>query len=418
MKNVSGVANVASSIVRSNVKEFSTMYRVVCSGLLGSSQREFDDVGSMLAYVKICKGMADAIDVTVLRYRLTGEAKTGETPVLSCQRTIRETPPVWTFTGAGLNPGDIELRIPAGKIMGEWSDSIAWRVIPAGIVGVSVVEERRKIRENARSLITGDYYRGVVPEFSLDNVEDNIVRDLLVDDAKIQASWFQARKTGTGKNRKGRQVRIMGHNTGIGKIVSVSYNPLRSNYYRKHADRFAIRLKGKQSFDSSIVDTAKSIFAIVWLTSRKRYPDAWIAVTTHSRYIGKIQTERAIQARINAGMKYFNSQEWKGREDVETETECVDVVKFIQLLSSYAMARAIQEIVKPHESAIEDDNQLKSSRVEAIIIENRDEFTGFEKQVIRMLSAGMIETEIAEACDCSRRQVRIAKSRIAEILAE
>ena len=372
------IGNVGGT-VSANFVAFSTVYVVKTENvLLEMSEFQTEDVATMLNRVKVCQGLSDTVNIVVVRYRRTGLELSNPVQVCSYRRDI---------VPAYLQAGDCGLE--NGLQFSAWKTLLDWPIKPSGVVSVNFETERERILtlvNSRKSAMSGERYRNTVPEFTLNNVDDDFVLGILTETDKLEFEVTEENVTKT-----------------------VRYNPIRTNYYRKRADRF-----DRDGFDGhNIQDIAKSIFATVWLESRQRFPGTWTAVTYRQRYVGKIRSQRWIQARMNKGLLFNNSEEWKGKEDVERLTECENETHFILLLSSYAMARAIQEIVQPFKMEPEDMTHLKASNADAIILENFDSLTEFERSVAKLLMTDHTERQCAEKLGTERTKVRQAKMSIA-----
>lgn len=386
------IGNVGGT-VSANFVAFSTVYVVKTENAQGQSQEfQTEDVQSMLNRVQTCQELSDSVEIIVTRYRRTGLELSNPVQVCSYRRDIVPAPghlsafgngqSVFSFDGSDIVPVNI------GSTLSGWKTLLDWPIKPSGVVSVNFETERERILTLAntrKSAMSGERYRNTVPEFTLDNVDDDFVLGILTETDKLEFEVTEENVTKT-----------------------IRYNPLRTNYYRKRADRFH-----RDGFDGhNIQDIAKSIFATVWLESRQRFPGTWTAVTYRQRYIGKIRSQRWIQARINKGLSFNNSEEWKGKENVERLTECENETHFILLLSSYAMARAIQEIVQPFKMEREDMLQLQNSKADAIVLENFDSLTEFERSVAKLLMTDHTERQCAEKLGTDRTKIRQAKLRI------
>ena len=367
-----------------NFVAFETVYIVRTESIL-TEMNEFQtgDVQSMLQRVKVCQSLSDVVSIVVTRYRQTGLELSRPAQVCSY---LREIVPAY------LQAGDCSLE--NGVQFTAWKTLQNWPINPSAIVTTTFETERERIltKLNTRkSIMTGEHYRNAIPEFTLDNVDDLFVERILTEMDKLE---FEV------------------ENDGETKIVR--YDPIRTNYYRKHADRFS-----RNGFDGENVQTiARSIFTTVWLESRQRFPDTWVAITHRERYRGKIRSARWIQARINKNMSFSNSQEWLGKENIERLTECENQTHFILLLSSYAMARAIQEIVQPFKMEPDDMKHLKASNAQAIVLENLENLTEFEQRVAQLLMTDHTERDCAEQLGVERTKIRQAKMKIKDKMSE
>lgn len=388
MKNVSSYA----VSVRPQFVAFSVAYMVRCQDVSGSVKEwQTDDVATMLRRVRTCQELTDSVDIVVTRYRQTGLELSRPVQVVKYSRGLVPAPARLSLVSGGQDLFEFDGQdvLPVrtlGKMLGCWKTIQAWPIKNSGRTGLSIVSERERIlteEMRRRSERTGNKYRNSVPLFTLDNVDDAFVLAILTEMDKLEFETTDS----------------------DGNTKAVRYNPIRTNYYRKHADRF-----DRDGYDgANVQNIARGIFATVWLESRQRFPDTWTAITYRERYIGKIRSARWIQARINAGLSFNNSEEWKGRENVERLTECENETHFILLLSSYAMARAIQEIVQPFKMEQEDMVHLKASNVDAIILENFDSLTEFERSVAKLLMTDHTERETAEKLGVERSKIRQAK---------
>jgi hypothetical protein len=372
------IGNIGGTISE-NFVAFSTVYVVKTENVLEqSAEFQTEDVATMLHRVKVCQGLSDVVNIVVVRYRRTGLELSNPVQVCSYRRDI---------VPAYLQADDCSLE--NGLQFTAWKTLLAWPIKPSGVVSVNFETERERILtllNTRKSAMSGERYRNTVPEFTLDNVDDNFVLSILTETDKLEFEVTEENVTKT-----------------------VRYDPIRTNYYRKRADRFR-----RDGFDGdNIQDIARSIFTTVWLESRQRFPGTWTAVTYRERYRGKIYSQRYIQAKKNRGLSFNNSQEWLGKESVERLTECENETHFILLLSSYAMARAIQEIVQPFKMEADDMHHLKASNVDAIILENFETLTEFERSVAKLLMTDHTERDCATKLGTERTKVRQAKLRIA-----
>ena len=353
----------------------------------GLTQSEFtDDVLTMRTMVHNAQTMPDSVQVIATRYRegLVASEQPYSRPcaVIKSARAI---------VPAYLDAGDCGME--NGRTLTAWNDSLAWPIVATSISTDSVLEMREQAlskRESVRSEFTGDLYRNSVPEFDLLNIDDLFILDLIQGDDTL---------TFTYTNDDGDE-------------VSVDWNPLKTNFWRKHADRFA-----NFGFDGhNIMTIARSIFATVWLESRQAHPDSWTAIIYRERYIGKILSERCIRARTIQYGNSDRSKEWQGKEQVANVTECDDQNHFVCLLSSYAMAKAIQEVVQPFKMEAADMAVLKASNTEAIIIENIDTLDKFEQRVAECLMNGKTQRETATELGVERTKIRQAMMKMKDKL--
>ena len=385
MKNLTNYGSVSVQ-TGSNVVAFETIYIVACQDVLGQVQeRQFDDVSEMLGQVKIWQSLPDSVDVTVTRYRQTG---------LELSRPAQVCRHVRGIVPAYLNAGDCGLE--NGLRLAGWRTVQAWPIRSAGIIGpVSFMDEREQILTNKKARVSefvGNKYRETIPQFTMDSIDDLSILDTIQGVKNMSFEYVDS----------------------DGETVEVQWNALNTNFWRKHADRF-----DSDGFDGANIRTiAESIFAEAWLESRQAFPDQWIAITYRERYIGKIRSARWIQARINAGLSFNNSEEWKGKERVRRDTNCETRDGFIVLLSSYAVARAIQEIVQPFKMEYSDMAELKASKVDAITLEHREILTMFEQEVCKLLMTDHTERQAAENLGVERTKIRQAKMRIKLKMAE
>jgi len=395
------LVNYGAVSVQTRQVAFSTVYAIRCQDVSGSVKEwQTDDVATMLRRVRTCQELTDSVDIVVTRYRQTGLELSRPVQVVKYSRGLVPAPARLSLVSGGQDLFEFDGQdvLPVrtlGKMLGCWKTVQAWPIKNSGKTGLSIVSERERILTEGlrrRSERTGNKYRGTIPAFSLDNVDDLFVLAILTESDKLEFETTDS----------------------DGNAKTIRYNPIRTNYYRKHADRF-----DRDGYDgSNVQDIARGIFATVWLESRQRFPDTWTAVTYRERYIGTIRSARWIQARINRGLSYNNSEEWKGRESVEKLTICENETHFILLLSSYAMARAIQEIVQPFKMEQDDMHQLKTSDAQAITLENFDILTEFEKSVAELLMTDHTERQAAEKLGVERTQIRQAKMRLRDKLSE
>jgi hypothetical protein len=391
------LTNYAASVqIGSNVVAFETVYIVTCQDLSGQVQeRQFRDVAAMLRCVRLCQSLPDSVDVTVTRYKQIGLDLSNAAQVCRHLRPIVPSPARYAVVSGGQDVfefvGNDVFPVPyIGTMLGDWRTIQDWPIRSAGITGpVSFMDEREQILTNKKARISefvGNKYRETIPVFSMDTIDDLSVLDTI----------------------QGAKNMVFEYVNEDGETVQVCWNALNTNFWRKYADRFDSR-----GYDgANIRDIAASIFTEAWLESRQTFPDQWIAITYRERYVGKIYSQRYIQAKINAGHSYNNSEEWKGRERVRKDTDCETRDGFIVLLSSYAVARAIQEIVQPFKMEYSDMAQLKASKVDAITLENREILTTFEQEVCKLLMTDHTEREAAEHLGVERTKIRQAKMRI------
>ena len=402
MRNAT-IGTIGSTVFSS----FGTVYRVSVQFSDGSYQDSqfFDDVLTMRNSVQTwLSTAADSVRVYVTRYRegLTANqpAYSNATIVVDYTRKSVPSPARFSVVADGQDlfeyvDGDIYPVEFIGTRLSAWQTVLAWPIVPAAIVTDSVLT----IRENALSVrqakiseFIGNKYREAIPEFSLDNVDDKFVLAILLDMDKLSFEVLQD----------------------DGEVKTIRYDPIKTNFYRKHGDRFA-----RDGYDGENLQTiARSIFATVWLESRRDFPDSWTAVTYRDSYIGTIRSARWINARVNAGMSFTNSQEWMGRKSVRRELVCENQTHFILLLSSYAMARAIQEIVQPFKMESDDMKHLKASNAQAVVLENIETLTQFEQDVANLIMTDHTERQAAEKLGVERTKIRQAKMKMKHKMAE
>tara|TARA_R110000824_G_scaffold300225_1_gene488237 strand:- start:2279 stop:3493 length:1215 start_codon:yes stop_codon:yes gene_type:complete len=401
MRNAT-IGTIGSSVFSS----FGTVYRVSVQFADGSYRDSdfFDDVLTMRNSVQTGKDLPDSVRVYATRYRegLTPSqpAYSNATIVVDYSRQSVPSPARFSVVADGqdvyTSDGQDVYPVPfIGTRLTAWQTVLAWPIVPSAIVTDSVLTARENalsVRQAKISEFIGNKYREAMPEFSLDNVDDNFVLAILLDMDKLSFEVLQD----------------------DGETKTIRYNPIKTNFYRKHGDRFA-----RHGYDGENLQTiAKSIFATIWLESRRDFPDSWTAVTYRDSYVGKIRSARWINARVNAGMSFSNSQEWMGRKPVRRELICENQTHFILLLSSYAMARAIQEIVQPFKMESDDMKHLKASNAQAIVLENVETLTQFEQDVANLIMTDHTERQAAEKLGVERTKIRQAKMKIKNKMAE
>ena len=395
MRNLTNYGSVSVQ-TGSNVVAFETVYIVTCQDLSGEVKEfQFRDVSAMLRRVRLCQSLPDAVDIVVTRHKQIGLDLSNATQVCRHVRPIVPSPARFAVVSDGQDVfecvGNDVFPVPfIGTMLGDWQTLQAWPIKSAGIVGpVSFMDEREQILTNKKARISefiGNKYRETIPQFTMDSIDDLSILDTIQGVKNMTFEYVNA----------------------DGETVEVHWNALNTNFWRKHADRFA-----SDGFDGANIRTiAESIFAEAWLESRQTFPDSWIAITYRERYIGTIRSARWIQARINAGLSFNNSEEWKGKERVRRDTDCETRDGFIVLLSSYAVARAIQEIVQPFKMEYSDMAELKASKVDAITLEHREILTTFEQDVCKLLMTDHTERQAAENLGVERTKIRQAKMRI------
>ena len=385
---------------RPNQVAFATVYMVRCQSLSGDVwERQFDDVKAMLDSVRRCQSLPDSVDVWVTRYKQIGMDLSNAVQVVRYVRDTVPAPARLAIVSGGqdvfTSDGNDVFPVPTiGTMLGSWRTVLAWPIQPSGVVTQTVLDAREQAlttRQAKISEFVGNKYRETIPEFTMDSIDDLSILDTIQGVKNMTFTYVNEDE----------------------QEVEVKWNSLNTNFWRKHADRFNVSFQGKKSYDGDNIRTiAESIFAEAWLESRQTFPNQWIAITYRERYIGKIRSARWIQARINAGLSFNNSEEWKGKERVRRDTDCETRDGFIVLLSSYAVARAIQEIVQPFKMEASDMKELKASNVDAIMLENAENLTQFEQEVCKLLMTDHTERQAAEHLGVERTKIRQAKMRI------